>query len=265
MLITNCYNYFVFLFFDLYSLLFIVIATTAQTNNNQAKAEKAPLTIQQKIKGAFMVSMQAKSPEKLEALKQELNRVYNNNTQHIILYWRAYLQYYSAIFYLQQGDKEQSEKEIDIAVDWLDKMKNKNTEDYALLSLTQGFAIQFKNMVTVIMLSSKIGGNAQKAIEKDSMNLRGYYAYASGDFYRPERFGGGQKVESYLLKAISLPDQHVKNDYLPSWGKVEAYGLLIRWYIRKENWAKAKLYYNKAIALYPDNYSIKALGKQLKS
>lgn len=245
-------------------LLFIVIATTAQTNNN-AKAEKVPLTIQQKIQEAFMASMQAKKPEKLETVKQELKQMYNNNPQNIILYWRAYLQYYSAIFYLTQNNKEQSEKEIDIAVEWLDEMKNKNTEDYALLSLTQGFAIQFKNMIKMMMLSSSIGGNAQKAIEKDSLNLRGYYTYASGDFYRPERFGGGKDVEKYLLKAISLPNQRVKNDYLPSWGKVEAYGLLIRWYIRKENWAQAKLYYNKAIALYPDNYSIKALGKQLES
>ncbi len=242
--------------------LSISIVANAQ-NSNSSNTENIMENIQNKIEKAFTTAFQEKNPQKMEQLKLQLSNIYKKNPQNMVLYWRAYLQYYSAIYYLVQKNREQSEKEIDKAVEWLEDMKNKNSEDYALLSLTQGFAIQFKSMVKKIMISSKIAKNSKQAIEKDSLNIRGYYAYASNDFYRPERFGGGKEVEKYLLKAITLPEQNIRNSYLPSWGKTKCYGMLIQWYIKKGNREKAKHYYNEAVKLYPNNYSIKNLQTQI--
>ena len=97
----------------------------------------------------------------------------------------------------------------------------------------------------------------------DSTNLRGYYVFASNDFYTPEKYGGGQDAEKYLIKAISLPDQKIKNDYLPSWGKEESYEMLIKLYIKKEKWVLAKKYFQEGNKEYPESYTINQLASKL--
>ncbi len=115
----------------------------------------------------------------------------------------------------------------------------------------------------IVHLSSTIKDNANEAISKDADNIRGYFACASNDFYTPERYGGGKKAEKYLLKAISLPAQKVKNPYLPSWGKEEAYEMIIKWYIRKKQSDKAKFYFKEASEKFPNNRRIKQLETQI--
>ncbi len=72
-----------------------------------------------------------------------------------------------------------------------------------------------------------------------------------------------KEVEKYLLKALSLPVQKVKNPYLPSWGKEEAYEMIIKWYIRKQQNDKAKLYFDEATAKYPNNRQLQHLGTKI--
>ena len=114
-----------------------------------------------------------------------------------------------------------------------------------------------------MFISSSIKKNLKKAIAIDSTNLRAYYVYASNDFHTPEKYGGGKEAEKYLLKAISLPSQKIKNDYLPSWGKEESYEMLIKLYIKKEKWDLAKKYFQEGIAAYPESYTINQLASKL--
>lgn len=86
----------------------------------------------------------------------------------------------------------------------------------------------------------------------------------SHDFYTPEMYGGGKEAEKMLLKAISLCSQKINNPYLPSWGKQNAYELLVRWYIRKEEWTLAQKYYEEGILQFPESYLIKSLKGKLK-
>lgn len=218
--------------------------------------------IQEKIYNAFVQSFMGKNNNDLDLLDENLESLYTLKSQNIILYWRSYLQFYSSIYYLQKGDKKVAEKEIEKGIDWLDNMKNKNSEDYALLAMLQGFDIQFKGM-KAMFISSSIKKNIKKAIAIDSTNLRAYYVYASNDFHTPEKYGGGKEAEDYLLKAISLPTQKVKNEYLPSWGKEESYEMLIKLYIKKEKWDLAKKYFKEAIAAYPESYTINQLASKL--
>jgi len=97
----------------------------------------------------------------------------------------------------------------------------------------------------------------------DSTNVRAYFVYGSNDFYTPEQYGGGKEAEKYLLKAISMPTQKEKNNILPSWGKEEAYEILIRLYIKKENWDLAEKYFHEGIEEFPDSYSINQLKPKL--
>lgn len=88
---------------------------------------------------------------------------------NLFLYWRSYLQFYSSIYHLKKCANETAEKEIDKGIDWMDDMKKKNSEDYALLALLQGFGIQFKG-VKVMFISSAIKNNAKQAMAIDTKN-----------------------------------------------------------------------------------------------
>ena len=236
--------------------------TYQQETRDFTKSDSLLVNIQRKINNAFIQSLISKDNKPLLELTNELEELNKSKKQNIILYWRSYLQFYYSIFYLEKGDKESSEKEIDKGIGWLNFIKNKNSEDYALLSRLQGFGIQFKGM-KAMFFAKDIERNAKKAIAMDSTNLRGYYVFASNYFYTPEKYGGGQDAEKYLIKAISLPDQKIKNDYLPSWGKEESYEMLIKLYIKKEKWVLAKKYFQEGIKEYPESYTINQLASKL--
>ena len=218
--------------------------------------------IQDKIYNAFAQSFIAKNNDDLRLLDEKLETLYSTKKNNIILYWKSYLQFYSSIYYLKKGEKETAEKEVGKGIDWLEEMKNKNSEDYALLAMLQGFDIQFKGM-KAMFISNSIKKNIKKAITIDSTNLRAYYVYASNDFHTPEKYGGGKEAEEYLLKAVSLSTQKIKNDYLPSWGKEESYEMLIKLYIKKERWNLAKKYFQEGSKEYPESYTINQLASKL--
>ncbi len=233
-----------------------------QEQVEQVKADTLLAGIQSKIYNAFVQSLMSKDNKALLELSRSLEALYEEQNQNLILYWRAYLQFYSSIYYLKQGDEKTAEKEIDKGIEWLKNMKNKNSEDYALLAMLQSFSIQFKGM-RAMFISGDVKKNAKTALAMDSTNLRAYYVYASNDFYTPEKYGGGKEAEEYLLKAISLPAQKIKNDFLPSWGKEEAYEMLIKLYIKREKWDLAKKYFQEGIGEFPDSYTINQLAAQL--
>ena len=226
------------------------------------KYDSLLIGIQNKIKTTFVNSLVSKNDKSLIELNTELKDYAKINEQNIITYWQAYSQFYTSIFYLANEDRKTSEKEVDKGIDYLKSIKNKNSEDYALLAMLQGFSIQFKGM-QAMFIGPKATKNAKKAIALDSTNLRAYFVYGSNDFYTPEQYGGGKEAEKYLLKAISIPTEEGENTILPSWGKEEAYEILIRLYIKKEDWDLAKKYFYEAISQFPDSYIINQLKTKL--
>ena len=237
-------------------------AVSYETQIVNYQSDSLLVGIQEKIYNAFTIGMMTKSSEALNKLGSELEQVYKEKSHNIILYWRSYLQFYASIFYLHTGDKVSAEKEIDKGIEWLDKMERKNSEDYALLALLQSFGMQFKGM-KAMFIAEKVKQNAEAAIDIDSTNLRAYYVLGNNDYYTPEKYGGGNVAEKYLLKAISLPEQKISNVYLPSWGKEEAFEMLIKFYIKKEKWELAKKYFQEGIDLFPKSYTINQLASKL--
>ncbi len=113
--------------------IFIVAITNgiAQTNTNLLE------NTHEKVATAFRQDFQLNEHTELGKIDSELANLYRKKPQNLILYWRAYTNYYTSVYYLVKGDKDKAEKFINKAVEWLDDMKNKNSEDYALLCLTQ--------------------------------------------------------------------------------------------------------------------------------
>ena len=227
------------------------------------QADDLLVNIQQKISQAFVASITSQEDAKLISLNSELKNLYKKKPEQLILYWSAYLQFYHSIFYLQNKDNENAEKVIDDAINIMENLPKMNSEDLALLSMLRGFSIQFKAGMKAPFIGGKAAKDAEKAVALENKNLRAWYVSASNDFYTPEQFGGGKVTEEYLKKAIACSDQTIQNNYLPSWGRAEAYEMLIKLYMRKKNWEAAKTNFQKANELFPNNYQINQLAAKL--
>lgn len=229
---------------------------------SQTDSEPLLKGIQAKIYGNFVQALMQKSNDELVKVEEQLEQLYQDKQQNIIQYWRGYNAFYHAIYFLQQGDLQEAEYRIDHGIELMDALEVKNSEDYALLAMMRSFSIQFKGM-KAMFISQTVNQEITAALAADPDNLRAHFVGGSNDYYTPEEYGGGKKVERYLKKAISLPAQKVPNDYLPSWGKEEAYEMLIKFYIRKKQWENAKTYYQQGIEELPDSYLLNQLASKL--
>lgn len=223
------------------------VATDTLLSNAQSKVEKA-----------LVNTFRSRNIEAFNAL----GRQFNSSKSNWKPYWTAYLEFYKSIYYLKMGDKENCEKVVNEAMNQLEKSV-KTSEEFALLAYLQSFSVQFHKGMSAGFVSSKVKRNADKAIALDANNMRAYFVLGSNDFYTPSAFGGGKKVEEYLIKAISLPDKKVQDTSSPSWGKDSAYEMLIKFYIKQKKTDLAKKYFADAQKLYPKNYAINDLAKQI--
>ncbi len=212
--------------------------------------------IQPRIYQSFVNSIVSKKSSPLDTMYKELENMYSKNPSNVIVYWKAYLLYYKSIYYIKISDKNNSELSITAGIKLLAELKRKNSDDYALLALLQGFSTQFQSGIMAGKISSQREKNVKRALELDPSNIRAYYVYANGDFYTPVQYGGGKKAEEYLIKALALEKKPILNPFLPTWGREESYVLLIQLYIREEKWDSAKKVFSEGIKQFPDSYSI---------
>lgn len=248
-------------FFVIATITTKMYASDISYDSSDGTSENILYGIQDKIETAMNNCFADNSVSPLDSISQKLNALKSQN--NIVLYWKSYTNYYKSVFYAKLGDKEKSKKAIKEAYITLEKMDNKGSEDYALLALTQSFYIQFTSGMAAGSLSSKITRNAEKSLELDSTNIRGWYVLGSNDFYTPAGYGGGKKVEYYLKKAISITLKNIKNPYLPTWGREYAFELLIRYYIQNKKMDEAKEYIQMAEKEYPSSYFISEYKKQI--
>jgi tetratricopeptide (TPR) repeat protein len=221
------------------------------------------INFQAKVMNAFVNAKVSKSDKGLVDLEQVLLHLNKENYNGIIVYWYSYTCYYHSILLMTDKQNKSSEKILDEGISQLKNFSNLNSEHLALLALMESFSIQYASGIETPFISKRVKQNAEKALQLDSLNLRAYFVLGSNDFYTPEQYGGGKKAAGYLTKAIRLNDQSIANPYLPTWGKNSAYELLIRLYIRQKQFSEAKKYYQEAISLFPDDYMINKLGKDL--
>ena len=205
--------------------------------------------IQGEIVKAFYVSFADGNSTQLTNIADRLNP----DSSPLSLYWMAYTQYYESLFYLKTGNREKSAVILNAGIERLSKSTNKNSEDYALLALMRNLSMQFiTDGMKLWELTGSINQNIETAIKLDSNNLRAYYVAASNDFYTPDQFGGGKNAEEFLLKAITLNAQAIDDSTLPSWGKDQAYQMLINVYLKNGNIASVKKYLEEAQTLFPE-------------
>jgi tetratricopeptide (TPR) repeat protein len=248
-------------------LCFLLLDHKAQAHRRNttytADLDTTLQNIEKKIYRSFVVSTQETNLSTLLAQQKRLEKAVNSKTQ-FAEYWLAYSYYYKSVYHLQQDDKKNAEISIKEGIQILDQKNSKNAEDLSLMAMLQSFSIQFTSGMGAGIISGRAKKNVQSALEMDPQNLRAHLVAGQLDFYTPAIYGGGKKAEEYFKKAISLPDQKVKNNYLPSWGKSTAYTFLIHHYLDKKNMDQAAIYHKEATALYPNDHQLAELGKKIK-
>lgn len=205
-------------------------------------------SIQTSIENACSVSLQRKDTRLFDKIKRELNK---NRQTKIIQYWIGYESLYESNYFTTINEIQKAKSCLDFGIDKINGIQNKDSESYALLAYLQCCSIRFTKGIEAGIMSKKSVNSAKKALELDSMNIRGWLVLGIIDYFTPKQFGGLENSEKYLKKAISLPSQKMFNKYLPSWGKLDAYVLLVDFYIKSGNKASAKLYYDIATKEFP--------------
>jgi len=216
--------------------------------------------IESRIQTAFYQSFMQQSTDVLDEIIKELKNMPTNIWTD---YWLAYAQFRKALFHIAQNDTEKSEAIAATALEIVANIKEKTSEHYALQAMIHSFTIQFMRGIQAGVASQKVSSMLKKAKKLDDKNLRAYFVMGSQDFYTPEQYGGGQKVEEFLTQAIALDDQYNDNSVLPTWGKDEAYELLLEFYIKKEQYEKAKTLFQEASTAYPNSYRLMQMGTKL--
>jgi cellobiose-specific phosphotransferase system component IIA len=238
-------------------IITLILATAISQTTYAASDNNKAADIQSQIMEAFVSSSADKNNLKILSLIESFSSSYQESGSPVFLYWKAYAMYYNSIIYLKNGDKEKSNKELNQGIEALESIKEKNSEDCALLSMLYSFSCQFLSFPKVIMASGKANSYAKKAIKLNENNLRAYYVSASYDYYTPLQYGGGKNVENYLLKALSLNTPENENPYLPSWGRQECFEMLTNYYIREKSFDKAKTYIEMGLKDYPNSNVLK--------
>lgn len=249
----------------LYYLILVVImcnelAVAAQSKENTSILYGIQSKIDSTFLASFLTSDDIYAPIE-DQLKNDMLQIKTDNLRYYYHYWMSYLLYYKSITYLKNGDEKKAKEFITSALDELEKIKSKDVEVYALLALEQSYNFQFVPRQEIFVYMGNINSNLEKAIQMGSDNVRANYVNGSYDFYTPQEYGGGKKAERFLLKSIESDD--TKHLYAPTWGKADAYGLLIQYYLNKQDSTKAKKYCEEAVLIFPHNLVIQRLKKQI--
>lgn len=219
---------------------------------------------------AFRVGAQNKNTQVLENIQQKLT--WNTSKDSLMLfiqtmdkmtsekpnpytnYWNAYAKYllYFEFNLKNEEENRKAEQTLEDAMKLIEKIPNKSSEHYALLSLLGGLQLNFTSTLMLPFRASNVGKNAEKAIELNPTNMRAYLALGIYDYYTPKMYGGMKVTEKNLKKALSLPDKSDPNPFAPDWGRADAYLYLVKYYKYEKKITDAKKYLEDGLKLYPN-------------
>lgn len=217
--------------------------------------------IEARIVTALNNSFMKRDISYLENIRAEIAGVESPDQKRLALYWLAYTDFNIAIFKLKSRDAATATKIIGEAITSLDELSDKDAEELTLLAYLQDFYVQFVPKEKQEALSKAAADNVKTALTVEADNMRAQYVFGRINFYDDQ----DAVVEQALQQAITLPANKSGKDYLPSWGKSEAYELMVQFYLREQKAAEAKVVLDEALELFPDNYQLSVLVPKVKA
>ena len=218
--------------------------------------------IEERIYSAYGKSLQSDSDQH-QLIIEELELAHLKTPDDNLVYWMAFSAYRSAIFNMNQEDREVAKTVLNKGITLLESLENPTSEHFALHGSMMSLSITFQR-ANAAVLSSKAAKLYEKAIELNDQNLRAYLGVGRSDYYTPKKYGGGLKVESYLKKALNKPDASTDDPFAPTWGRDDAYYYLASYYKREGRIEEAKLYCRKGLKKTPNHFLLNALNNELQ-
>ena len=223
--------------------------------------------MQQRVQQAFASDMRAGKAEALPALLQLFaaeRPTGNRSLEQLHTYWQAYLRFFQTLYYSQHQQHERAAEAVGEGIKLLEGYGNKGSEEYALLARLEGLATSYAGSKTP-QLAMSMAEHAAQAIALDPQNPRAYVVAGVNNYFTPVAFGGKTKVKEYLTKALELPAQQTPSDYLPSWGRDEAYEYLIRLYLDTGARDEAAALCTKALGEFPASPMLQQLKGRIEA
>lgn len=243
------------------NLLLLFVITFALTMRAQVKGNQPQnKNYQQAIVDSMSKAMLSRNIAPLDNVEKELkakkpNRVYN--------YWLSFCLLHKALYLTTMKQDQQAQACLNEGEHIFETQVGKNAEEYALLAYIQGVSIKFVKGMDAAVIARKSVNNAQQATQIDPKNTRAWYVLGMLDYYTPKQFGGQQKCEALLEKALAQPTSKTNNPYEPTWGRKEVYNLLLEYLVTTGNKEKAKTIYQKAKTEFPNAPELKKYENQL--
>jgi len=223
--------------------------------------EKIDQTLAKKIieaKGILKAGVDTWDPETIKKARDRflglLAREGQNNLY--LLYYVALCDYRLANYFIASQEMEKAETYVKESETYLLKAMEIDPEFGeldALYAYMLGFeiAIDQEKAMSLGFQSFQYMG---KASTKSPDNPRVFYLKGISELYTPKQYGGGVDTAiKTLTRSVELFDKEkIEEEYMPSWGKEEAYTFLGMAYNQKGEKEKAKEMFTRALEVNPD-------------
>ncbi len=172
-------------------------------------------------------------------------------------YYKSYSEYRLVNFGLDNTHKKIYDQYLNPAIEngeKLRELKNNKLKSNGLVVLASIYMMKLSNAtIDAPILFMKINSILDDAEKSDPNNPRVYLIKGMMKYNTPGIFGGSfDDAIDNLQKALSLFETTKPNELYPEWGKVESYAWLALSYQAKEDYTKAKIYFEKALELEPE-------------
>lgn len=231
-------------------------------------AQEAPnqlFGIEDKIVEAQHLSFHQSDEAPLQEVLQLLSSAEDIGDTHWKDYWTGFTHFRRSIYlaYNQNANEDKAKAAAEMAIEILDAIENKNSEDYALLGYVKGFSLQWKSGLAIAKQAAIAGKWVKLAVQADDQNPRAQFAFGNNNFHTPAIFGGGKKADEYITRSIALYKESIPNPLMPSWGMDEAYTMLVRTKLKAKKTEEAETLVAEALERFPENRNLRKLQSDM--
>jgi tetratricopeptide (TPR) repeat protein len=176
----------------------------------------------------------------------------------LLLHYQAYALYRAGEAAMGMAGNSQARSYLDKARAVLEPLVKRETiaESYALLASVYGLEIAVSRfqMIAGMRLGPKSSDFMNRAVDAAPNNPRVRLMQGIGEIHTPSMFGGGlDKAERHLKQALALFALDHPEPPLPAWGLADAHIWLGQVYAARQQADSARVEYNAAVALQPNN------------
>lgn len=174
-------------------------------------------------------------------------------------YWLAYALYQLSIERQRAGRIDDPQAPLQRAIAILTTITPRDSEAHALQAMAAGLNLQFVPRQEIMIAIGDVNASLGLALALDPNNVRGLYANALSDWNTPPEFGGRQRAEAYLRRAVAAPQEPAR-PLAPTWGHDLAHALLVEILLETNRAEDARTLFETARSQFPDSAEIAALS-----